>query len=306
MNCFQVDLNYILKIILLGKETLIPPRQHCTRTVSEYVLYVVTRGSLSLSVNGSPITLAAGDVCLFQAGDRQLPMESSFCEYYYVHFLSDHIHTADLTPEAYAAFLRKKQEQCLRTDAFSPRCYDFLNVLIRRESHIPTEDQLSKITDILQGCILTAECKLPEKRFRISGDVASLLLQLESASMQKTNHADFKPEKTYDTVRKIAAYIEQHDTEAFSGERIAREFYLNFDYANRIFRKITGCTIVRYRNLVRIQHAKAKMRATNAPVKEIAAKLGFENVHDFSRIFKKFEGLSPSDYKRKFMKISDE
>ena len=71
-----------------------------------------------------------------------------------------------------------------------------------------------------------------------------------------------------------------NDTEAISGERIAQEFYLNFDYANRIFRKITGCTIVRYRNSVRIQHAKAKMRAINAPVKEIAAELGFENVHD--------------------------
>ena len=47
------------------------------------------------------------------------------------------------------------------------------------------------------------------------------------------------------------------------------------------------------------------MRATNMSFKEIALETGIENTHYFSRIFKKIEGLSPSEYKKKFLKPND-
>lgn len=95
MKCFKIDLNKIPKVILLGKETLIPPRCHYSRTVTEYVLYIVVGGSLKLCVNGSVIMLAAGDVYLFSKGDNQKPVESSFCEYYYVHFQAENVREID-------------------------------------------------------------------------------------------------------------------------------------------------------------------------------------------------------------------
>ena len=112
--------------------------------------------------------------------------------------------------------------------------------------------------------------------------------------------------KIYDTAREIAAYIERHYAEAITGEDIEEKFFLTFDHANRIFHKTMGCSIIKYRNIVRIQYAKAKMRATNMPVKEIAMEVGFENAHYFSRMFKKNEGLSPSEYKRKFLEILED
>lgn len=306
MKCFQIDLNELLKIVLLGRETLIPPNMHLTRRLNEYVLYVVTNGSLRLGVNDGVVTLNPGDIYLFDEGDYQTPLECSFCEYYYIHFRSDRIRAVQLSEDEYSGRLQSKRELCMRTDTFSPKCYDFLDVLIRQASHISDAGLFAGMTETLQNNILNTSHKEPEKRFELSASVASIFMKLESSYMQKPRGVESKPEKTYDTARKIAEYIESHCAEPISGEDIERQFFLTFNHANRVFRKVMGCTIFKYRNIVRIQYAKAKLRASNMAIGDIAAGLGFENVHYFSRVFRQIEGLSPSDYKRKFMKIIDD
>lgn len=305
MKCFQINLNELLKILLLGKETLIPPKTHLTRKLNEYVLYVITNGSLRLSVNSGMITLLPGDIYLFDRDDFQMPIESRFCEYYYIHFSSDYIHTFELSEEKYSENLKEKHELSIRTDAFSVKCYDFLNVIIRQASHIYDSELFETITETLQKNIMNAAHKEPEKRFELSSAVGLIFLKLESSYIPKSCETLSRPEKTYDTVRKIAEYIERNCAEPISGNDIERNFFLTFNYSNRIFKRVMGCTIFKYRNIVRIQYAKAKLRGSNISICDIASELGFENAHYFSRVFSQIEGLSPSDYKRKFMKIQE-
>lgn len=305
MKCFQMDLNQLPKILLLGKESLIPPKTHLTRRLDEYVLYCVTGGKLHISVNDKELTLVPGDIYIFEQNDYQAPLASEYCEYYYIHFRSDTITAVDLAEDAYAAFVQNKHENYMRTDAFDGKCYDFLDCLIRQENHISDSGLFKEITDCLQANIMNAGHKEPLKRLELSAAVSSVFLQLESTHMPKLCNTPSKPERTYDTVRRIAEYIEESCAEPISSSDIEKKFYLTFDHSNRIFRKVMGCTIFRYRNIVRIQYAKAKLRASNMSICDIAAELGFDSVHYFSRIFKQIEGLSPSDYKRKFMKITD-
>lgn len=305
MKCFQIDLNELLRVVLLGRETLIPPNSHRTRKLDEYVLYVVTNGCLRLRVNERPVELVPGDIYLFDVGDFQTPSECGFCEYYYVHFRSGRIRAVEISEDEYSERSRKKRELCMRTDTFSPRCYDFLEVLVRQASHIGDPKLFSEITAALQSNILNTSHKEPGKRLELSTAVASIFVRLESSCAQRTD-LERKPEKTYDTARKIAEYIELNRAEPITGEMIEREFFLTFDHANRVFRKVMGCTIFKYRNIVRVQYAKAKLRESDMAIGCIASELGFENIHYFSRVFKQIEGLSPSDYKRKFMKITDE
>lgn len=306
MKCFKIDLNEIPKVMLLGKESLIPPRCHYSRSITEYVLYVVVSGSLKLYVNGSLITLVAGDVYLFGKGDSQKPAESSFCEYYYIHFQSESLREMDMDYEEYISLLHKKHDACMRTDAFSLGCYEYLTVYVAQKNHISQEKLLDSMKKLLQQSVMTTMCKLPERRLEVSNALSTLLIRLESNSMKEAGRNDLKFRKIYDTAREIASYIERHYAQAITGEDIEEKFFLTFDHANRIFHKTMGCSIIKYRNIVRIQYAKAKMRATNMPVKEIAAEVGFENTHYFSRIFKKNEGLTPSEYKRKFLEIPED
>ena len=56
MICYRIDLRDILRVTLLGKEKLIPPRMHYTRKTVEYIMYVVLDGTLNLKVDGEKIT----------------------------------------------------------------------------------------------------------------------------------------------------------------------------------------------------------------------------------------------------------
>ena len=63
-----------------------------------------------------------------------------------------------------------------------------------------------------------------------------------------------------------------------------------------------GCSIIKYRNRVRINEAKFRIAATDMNMSEIADFVGFGNVYYFSRIFKKIEGVAPSDYAESIFK----
>ena len=89
MICYKMDLSRLIRVILLGKEVLSKERVHYTRYVSEYLLYVVTRGRLELIVNDERVTISEGECYLFKRGDYQEPINPTDCEYYYVHFIAD-------------------------------------------------------------------------------------------------------------------------------------------------------------------------------------------------------------------------
>ncbi|OZI08095.1 AraC family transcriptional regulator [Siphonobacter sp. BAB-5385] len=50
-----------------------------------------------------------------------------------------------------------------------------------------------------------------------------------------------------------------------------------------------------------MMHARRQIGYTNLSIKEIAYELGYEDIHSFSRFFKKKEGISPLQYREKFL-----
>ncbi|MBR6523671.1 MAG: helix-turn-helix transcriptional regulator [Clostridia bacterium] len=64
------------------------------------------------------------------------------------------------------------------------------------------------------------------------------------------------------------------------------------------FKKAYGDTVIGYINRLKIKEAKKLLREGKYNFTEISAMLGFSSVHYFSRMFKKQQGVSPSDYIR--------
>lgn len=94
-----------------------------------------------------------------------------------------------------------------------------------------------------------------------------------------------------------------------------KEMQINFDknhkieyYANlcdislssfqHIFTKITGITPQKYLTTIRMETAKKMLSSGNISIKDIAARVGYEDQLYFSRIFKKTVGVSPSEYSK--------
>jgi methylphosphotriester-DNA--protein-cysteine methyltransferase len=66
-----------------------------------------------------------------------------------------------------------------------------------------------------------------------------------------------------------------------------------------VFQEATGHTIARYVNRVRVDHAKELIEATHLSMNEIGYLTGLNDPFYFSKVFKKYVGLSPTQYYKK-------
>jgi len=80
--------------------------------------------------------------------------------------------------------------------------------------------------------------------------------------------------------------------------KMASDFVgLSESHLSNIFTKKTGQTFTDYLTSVRLEKAKELLETTNLKVYEVGVSVGYANVEHFSRVFKKFTGLSPNNYK---------
>ena len=73
---------------------------------------------------------------------------------------------------------------------------------------------------------------------------------------------------------------------------------MNFDYLNRVFSSVTGSTIFYYINMLRISNAKQLIKTTNLTFAEVAYLVGIEDRYYFTRLFKRYAGMTPTDFYR--------
>lgn len=97
-------------------------------------------------------------------------------------------------------------------------------------------------------------------------------------------------------MQEIHSYIETNFCKNISLDELCFLFNTNKTTLCNRFRESYGTTVIDYVNRKRIQQAKIKLREGNENITQISIELGFNSVHYFSRLFKKYENLSPSEY----------
>lgn len=100
-------------------------------------------------------------------------------------------------------------------------------------------------------------------------------------------------------VHKVKDYLEEHYMdEELSLNFLAGMFYVNASYLSRVFKEKTGATFSSYLFDVRMGAAEELVRSTELKAYEIAERVGIADPHYFSACFKKYTGMSVSDYKQ--------
>ena len=97
------------------------------------------------------------------------------------------------------------------------------------------------------------------------------------------------------TIREIANYIQQHPGEPHSIESLATRANLSQRYFSEKFKQIIGQTVKSYIVYSRIKRAEHLLHFAGMTVTETAYALGYNDLHFFSRQFKKYTGKNPSD-----------
>lgn len=97
-------------------------------------------------------------------------------------------------------------------------------------------------------------------------------------------------------IDRIIEYMRQNINRKITLEELSGIAGLSTFYLSRAFKDATGYPIIAYFNKMKTDKAKEMLIEGNKKVKEVAYELGYTNEFYFSRIFKRIEGLSPSEF----------
>lgn len=100
-------------------------------------------------------------------------------------------------------------------------------------------------------------------------------------------------------VTQAKKYIKNHINSRLSLQEVAAALCISPNYLSQLFKKYNKIGFTDYVTQCKIDEAKHYLYEGNLCIYEIAEKLGFESAFYFSKVFKKVEGISPSDFQKR-------
>lgn len=98
-------------------------------------------------------------------------------------------------------------------------------------------------------------------------------------------------------IQKVTTRIDADLTADLSLSAQADELGVNASYLSNLFKKEVGTTYTDYVNKKRVEYAEILLTQTNGQVQNIAQKCGILDLNYFSKVFKKYTGMTPVKYR---------
>lgn len=126
-------------------------------------------------------------------------------------------------------------------------------------------------------------------------DTYSILLLLMQSSCEQ-----YVPTEHQKKLAPIMEYIFRHYNggENITNDTLASVMGFSTVYFRKLFKLVMGVSPIAYVHRLRIEKAKEMLLSDYGSLSDIAQSLGYNNLYDFSRDFKKHTGISPSRYNR--------
>lgn len=105
-------------------------------------------------------------------------------------------------------------------------------------------------------------------------------------------------EKNKRMVEDIKNRISYCYAEPINIELLANAFFVSVSHLQHTFKEQTGMSIIDYINKTRIENSKKLLSETPFHISVIAEKVGIADYNYFSRVFRKYEGISPTQYRK--------
>ncbi|MDD3277496.1 MAG: response regulator [Lachnospiraceae bacterium] len=99
-------------------------------------------------------------------------------------------------------------------------------------------------------------------------------------------------------IYKVKEYVNKNYSCRITLNEVAELVHLNKNYFCKIFKKITGESLVNYITRVRVEHATDLLIHTDKKIYEVAMEVGFLDYHHFCKTYKEYTNMTPSDIKK--------
>lgn len=111
---------------------------------------------------------------------------------------------------------------------------------------------------------------------------------------------DYLKDESLNLILKIQKQFEENYTQDYTLEKLAKEYNISVSSLSHQFKKITGMSVMGYLLYCRIASAKNYLAKTNLPISEIIYTCGFSDNSNFSRTFKALNGITPTEFRKKY------
>ncbi|AMQ04658.1 MULTISPECIES: AraC family transcriptional regulator [Sporosarcina] len=230
------------------------------KPIPNYDLFYVWAGEGTVVLNGKPYNVEKGHCFLFKPGDETTATHNpqNPLVLTYIHF--DITEPFQLVPSGHRVFKNSITFESLLTQ--------YVRLFLVQAFGAKIEAQL-----ILKQLMI------------------HLLREERGQEKQMTNTSN----KLLETIREIANYIQQNPGSPHTINSLAERANLSQRYFSQNFKQVIGHTVKSYIVYSRIKRAEHLLLFTGLTVTEVADALGYNNIHFFSRQFKKYTGKNPSE-----------
>lgn len=245
------------------------PHTSSRENLLSYLFFIVLEGSGILTYDGHEYALHKGD-CVFLD-----------CRKPYSHCSSEDLWTLRWV-HFYGPSMHNIYEKYLQRGGLSSF----------------TSQRLDEYDQVLQALFTVASSDSHVKDMEINEKLSTLLTILMKESWnpgQNVSHTSGKR-----NLREIKDYIDLHYPQKITLDDLAQQFFINKFYLTRLFKEQFGISLNNYLLQVRTTQAKRLLRFTDLSIEQVGQECGMNDANYFSRMFKKVEGVTPGEYRRRW------
>lgn len=140
--------------------------------------------------------------------------------------------------------------------------------------------------------------KLKEINKKSTIELKGILYSICAEFDNNAEYIDFNGDKK-NLLFKIFKFVEENYRGECSLNDLAKEITYNYVYLSKHFSKNTGLTYTEYVNRYRVNEASYLLVNTSRSMLDIAYECGFDCLRSFNRSFKRFMGVTPSEYAKR-------
>lgn len=249
-------------------------------------IYFVTEGTGQVTIDSVTHTLSPGNMYIIPAFTRHTDFCAGLFRHYYVHIYEDVTSGEGIIDNYEFPFeisgreldLTLSEALCAHNSSMAlkyadPMMYDNSHSLIecvRINRNRPVWDRLESV-----------------------GIICQLLGRFLEYATPKYQTTDLR-------VSRAVEIVNSRQGELVRVENLAGEVHVSTDYLIRLFKKELGCTPAQFIIDRKMTAAKLRLASESTPVTELAYSLGYDNLSYFTRLFKKYTGVSPRQYRQNF------
>lgn len=187
----------------------------------------------------------------------------------------------------YDSFIQKHQMQALLSND---------KALGLKKTETFTQQLTSNMEKIVTEILLNSQKGLLKRLFLESKTLELLHLQLAIRTKKASNSNENILKKIY----KVEAILQTNLHEQISIQQLARKVLLNQNVLKNEFKKLFDETIFNYAKKLRMEKAKNLLTHTQRPIYEVADIVGYKNPTHFTAAFKKFEKVTPKEFRKNY------